>query len=133
MENPEAASMAVRRRTRATLFVLGAMLLLAPMAISSTARAESVFTSVRNAVADALDSSNETGGYTVGLLAIVVILLIVAVLMARVDQANPMFLGIASMAAIAFVILVGWWPTWTAIFVVFAFILMILGNRGGSD
>lgn len=106
---------------------------IAPMAISSTVRAESVFVSVRNAVADALDASNETGGYAVGILAIIVILLIVVLVMAHAGQENPMFLGIASMAGIAFVLLVGWWPAWTAIFIAFAFIMMILSRPSGGS
>lgn len=120
-------------RTARLVFILGAMLLLAPMALSSTARAESVFVSVRNATADALESDNETGGYAVGILAIVVILILVGVTMAKAGNDNPMFLGIASMAGIAFVLLVGWWPAWTAIFIAFGFILMILGRKGGES
>src|SRR3989304_3342340 len=69
---------------------LGAMLAFAPMALSTTARAN-VFTDVQAAVADVLESDNETGGYAVGLLAVVVILLIVIVFMGATRTDIPVF------------------------------------------
>ena len=75
--------MAARWMTR-TVLLLGAMMILAPMALSGSARAVSVPDAVRAAVADALESDNETGGYAAGILAIVVILIIVIIIMGRV-------------------------------------------------
>src|SRR3989304_10167392 len=121
------------RWTARTVLLLGAMMILAPMALSGSARAVSVPDAVRAAVADALESDNETGGYAAGILAIVVILILVAIVMARVQNDNPMFLGVASMAGIGFVLLGGWWPAWTAIFIAFSFILMIMGRKGDSS
>ena len=123
--------MAARWMTR-TVLLLGAMMILAPMALSGSARAVSVPDAVRAAVADALESDNETGGYAAGILAIIVILIIVSLIMVKTQNDNPMFLGVASMAGIGFVLLVGWWPAWTAIFIAFGFILMIMGRKGDS-
>jgi len=98
----EPAVFMTARRLRLPLFLLGAMLAFAPMALSTNARAN-VFTDVQAAVADVLESDNETGGYAVGLLAIIVILLIVIVFMGAVKSENPLFLSVAALAGVAFV------------------------------
>lgn len=120
------------RHSRLPLFLLGAIILLAPMVISASARAN-VFDDVRGAAADALESDNETGGYAVGIIAIVVILFLVVCLMSATKEDNPMFLGIASLSGIAFVLLVGWWPLWTAIFLALGFILMLATRHGSGS
>ena len=129
----EPAVFMTARRLRLPLFLLGAMLAFAPMALSTNARAN-VFTDVQAAVADVLESDNETGGYAVGLLAVVVILLIVIVFMGATRTDNPVFLSVAALAGVAFVTLVGWWPWWTVMFIfVLGVLSVILGRGGGSS
>ena len=129
----EPAVFMTARRLRLPLFLLGAMLAFAPMALSTNARAN-VFTDVQAAVADVLESDNETGGYAVGLLAIIVILLIVIVFMGAVKSENPLFLSVAALAGVAFVTLVGWWPWWSVMFIfVLGVLSVVLGRGGGSS
>ena len=129
----EPAVFMTARRLRLPLFLLGAMLAFAPMALSTTARAN-VFTDVQAAVADVLESDNETGGYAVGLLAIIVILLIVIVFMGAVKSENPVFLYVAALAGVAFVTLVQWWPWWSVMFIfVLGVLSVVLGRGGGSS
>ena len=129
----EPAVFMTARRLRLPLFLLGAMLAFAPMALSTNARAN-VFTDVQAAVADVLESDNETGGYAVGLLAVVVILLIVIVFMGATRTDNPVFLSVAALAGVAFVTLVQWWPWWSVMFIfVLGVLSVVLGRGGGSS
>jgi len=108
------------------IFLLLGAVTLVPVASAS------VFDDVRSAVADAIGGDDEAAGYLLGLVAVVVILLVIGLLFP-----DPRVVLIAGLVGLAFVTLIGWWPTWTMILLVIGLAVLLfrlpgLGGDGGT-
>lgn len=103
-----------------------------PFSLLSSLSPLSVFTDIQSGFADALDSSFETAGFLLGLIVVVLILIVSAWALGQDFRVTM----IAGVSGVIFAILIGWWPTWTAILVVIVLAVLLFrmpGLGGGTD
>jgi len=82
-----------------------------------------IFDDVANALANVIGSDVGIAGFILGTIVIVVIL--VALVWALGEQLKGFAVIIPVGIAITFVVLVGWWPIWTIIFIAMLIALVI--------
>lgn len=75
----------------------------------------SVFDSLALSMGNLLGSTQEVGGFILGLITIIVLLIIVTWVLGDTLHGTAML--IPAGIAVTFVALVGWWPTWTIILI----------------
>lgn len=86
--------------------------------------------SLRNALADACDCDTDTAGFLLGFV-IIFVAFMLGVLIMRYDSDWHVLLML-SIFGLALSIGIGWWPAWTAIIVVIALAVLLIGMPGVS-
>lgn len=87
---------------------------------TTTVKAEDVFESIRNAIADATDSSFGIAGYFFGFLIIMLVCFVVYFFIPNTKI--MMFFGLMS---IAFCVLMGFWPSWTLLLLLIGMVMLL--------
>lgn len=83
---------------------------------------------ILQALADTLGVTSAEAGYLLGALFVLVLVLAIVLLSERGDALLPVLA-----IGIAVVVLLGWWPVWTVIFVaLFAALALVLGGRSSG-
>ena len=112
---------------RLTFLFIGAFVLVLALIPNVSA---SAFDSMRDAVADALDSSGETAGYVLGFLVIVFCFMLSAFFF---RGSNWKIHAIIGFVATGFCVLIGWFPTWMIILLVIGFAVLLVRMPGADE
>lgn len=88
--------------------------------IEAKADNNSVFDHIRNAIADATDSSFGIAGYFFGFLIICLVCFVIYFFIP--DKTLMMFFGLMS---IAFCVLMGFWPSWTLLLLLIGMVMLL--------
>jgi len=90
-----------------------------------------VFADTANALAILLGTTGEIAGYLLGFITIIVLLVgFILIFGTDVMQGNAALVIVG--APIAFIALIGWWPTWTILFIVAMIFAAWAFQRGGA-
>jgi hypothetical protein len=99
--------------------ILFSLIFVGIFVVSSNARAD-VFENIRNAIADATDTSFGIAGYFFGFLIILLTCFVVYFFIP--DVKLMLFFGLI---AIAFCVLMGFWPSWTLLLLIIGFAALL--------
>jgi len=90
----------------------------------------SVFDGLALSMGNLLGSTQEVGGFILGLITLIVLLIIVTWVLG--DTVKGVALLIPAGIAVTFVALVGWWPIWTVILIALFMALAIFNPWSDS-
>ena len=89
-----------------------------------------VFADLAASLAGLLNTTSEIAGFMLGLAVIVV--LVIALSWALGPSARGLAMLVPAGIAMGFVVLVGWWPLWTVLFVIVIALVILLKPFGSS-
>lgn len=89
----------------------------------------SVFDQLAIYAGNLIGADQATGGFILG-FGTIVSLILVLVITRLVEDMGAEGVLVISIVSMAFVVLVGWWPAWTALFIFAIALSLILFHRG---
>ena len=111
---------------RLTLFFIVGFAFVAFLPIASA----SVFDSMRDSIADALDSSDETAGYVLGFILVTFVFILASFLFR--DSDNWKISVFMALFTVGFCILIGWFPVWVVVLLIIVFAVLLIGMPGSG-
>lgn len=85
-----------------------------------------LFDDIKETVAGLMNTSPEVAGFILGLTVIIVLIVAISWLIGDTVK-GPIGMFIPAGIAFSFIVLVGWWPLWTAILIGFILTFVIVG------